>query len=219
MQDEFHVSMRSRPRPFRGRLTPTVVMAFLVFLIAPVNSVQAQGLMDILTAPKTLIDRAIEARSVGDIAKDNKIVLKVNAIMADLGTIKASTEIYEQRLLVTGIFDDRKLYDRFRSAVRKVEGVKKLYWHVVYMSKRDQKKQASKLLGWADALALDAKVGVKLVATKDVADVNFRVAVDSFATVYLLGRARSKEEARKAVDVASSTEGVKKLKNYVSVRP
>ena len=83
------------------------------------NPAQAQ-LGDILTAPKTLIDRAIEARSAADIKRDNEIVLKVNQAMADAGSIKASTEIYEQRLLVTGIFDDKDTYDKFEKAVREI---------------------------------------------------------------------------------------------------
>ncbi|MGH6969786.1 MAG: hypothetical protein ACREEN_11860, partial [Stellaceae bacterium] len=53
-------------------------------------------------------------------------------------TIKASTEIYEQRLLVTGPFDDRPTYDKFEAGVRGVARVKQLYWHVVYMSDADQ---------------------------------------------------------------------------------
>ena len=52
-------------------------------------------LSDILLGPKTLIDRAIEARSSSDLARDNAIVIDVNKVMADLGTIKASTQIYE----------------------------------------------------------------------------------------------------------------------------
>ena len=62
---------------------------------------------DVITAPATLIERAVEARSAADIAEDNRIVVVVNAVMAEYGTIKASTEIYEQRLLVTGLFDDK----------------------------------------------------------------------------------------------------------------
>ncbi len=58
---------------------------------------------------QTAIAYAIEARSAEDIAKDTEIVVDVNKIMVDLGTIKASTEIYEQRLLVTGLFDDKAL--------------------------------------------------------------------------------------------------------------
>lgn len=174
---------------------------------------------DLLKAPKTLFDRAIEARSAEDIATDNRIVLDVNGVMADLGTIKASTEIYEQRLLITGIFDDRSLYKRFRAAVDDVEGIRKLYWHVVYMSAADQEKRAATLLDWADVLVLDTKVEAELLATRGVADVNFRVATDALGTVYLLGRARSTEERDKAVRTARGVEGVKRVIDQVDVRP
>lgn len=174
-------------------------------------------LLDVLTAPKTLIDRAIEARTASDIAKDNEIVVKVNAIMADLGTIKASTEIYEQRLLVTGVFDDKTLYDRFEKDVRAVKGVKKLYWHVSYVAKDDPRRQ--QMLDWADATVMATKAQARLVGTGGVADVNFRTTSDAFATVYLLGRARSGEEAKKAVARARDGNGVKKVVTYVDVRP
>jgi hyperosmotically inducible protein len=66
---------------------------------------------------------------------------------------------------------------------------------------------------------LDNKAGLKLVGTRAVSDVNYRIAADAFATVYMLGRARSKEEADKAVAALKGTEGMKKLVNYVEVRP
>ncbi len=53
------------------------------------------------------------------------------------------------------------------------------------------------MLDWVDAMTLDAKVSINLVSTAGVADVNLRVAVDSFANVYLIGRARSEEESKK----------------------
>ena len=98
-----------------------VIALFASFAVATTASAQ---LSDILLGPKTLIDRAIEARSSTDIARDNAIVIDVNKVMAELGTIKASTEIYEQRLLVTGIFSDEKIYKQFETGVRKVDGVK-----------------------------------------------------------------------------------------------
>ena len=39
---------------------------------------------------------------------------------------------------------------------------------------------------------------------------NFRTAVDSFGTTYLLGRARSQEELNKALKAVGETEGVAK---------
>ena len=174
---------------------------------------------DILTAPKTLIDRAIEARSTSDIAKDNEVVLKVNKVMANVGSIKASTEIYEQRLLVTGLFDDKPTYDKFEKGVRAVTGVKKLYWHVAYMSKADQEKNKASMADWKEVLEMETKAKGRLIGTRGVADVNFRVCGDASRTLYLLGRARSGEEKEKALARIKDGEGVKKVTDYVEVRP
>ena len=173
---------------------------------------------DVLLSPKTIVDRAIEARSTQDIATDNEIVIKVNSLMAELGTIKASTEIYEQKLLVTGLFDDKALYRKFLAGVKKIKGVKKLYWHVKYMSPSEQKKNNRLLMDWSDALVLDARVGIDLFGAGGVADVNYRVAVDSFGTVYLLGRARSRREHDKALKVARATKDVRRVVDLVQIR-
>jgi len=168
--------------------------------------------------PKTLIDRAIEARSMGDIAKDNEVVLKVNKVMADAKTASASTEIYEQRLLITGIIDDKKTYDQFEKGVRAVKDVKKLYWHVAMLTKEEQEKRKAELAGWSDVLALSTKGHGRLVGTAGVADVNFRVCGDAFRTLYIIGRARSQEEANKAIARLKEGDGVKKVVSYIDVR-
>lgn len=174
-------------------------------------------LMDVLTAPKTLIDRAIEARTASDIAKDNVIVAKVNGYMGKHATIKASTEIYEQRLLITGLFDDKATYDQFHKDVRGVEGVRKLYWHVTYLAKDDPKRKA--LPSWADTVEMGVKAQGRLIGTRGVADVNFRTTVDSYGTLYVIGRARSQDEANKAMARLREGEGIKKVVNYIDVRP
>ena len=195
-------------------VTAISFMAFSGFIPA-----RAGLLDDVLSAPKTLFDRAIEARSTSDIITDNEIVIEINAIMAELGTIKASTEIYEQRLLMTGLFDDAELYEEFRERVMEVEGIRKLYWHVEYMSEEDQEANEAEMLDWVDAIELDARIGIHLFETAGIADVNLRVAVDSFASVYLIGRARSQEEMLKAVEVTSATEGVGVVINYIDMNP
>lgn len=174
---------------------------------------------DILKAPKTLIDRAIEARSTADIAKDNRIVIDVNRIMADLGTIKASTEIYEQKLLITGIFADQKTHDSFHEQVKKVEGVKELFWHALVLTDAERERRKDTLLGWDDVLVLETKVGIEMVATRGVTDVNFRTAADSLGTIYLMGRARSQEELDKAIATVRNTDGVGQVVSYAFVRP
>lgn len=196
-----------------------LLLALAAGIAAPIGAPALAGITDILAAPKTLFDRVIEARSTSDIVKDNEIVLAVNRIMAELGTIKASTEIYEQRLLVTGLFDDAALHKNFRERVKAVRGVRKIYWHVAYLSKTVQERRKKELIGWSDALVLDAKVGLALIGARGVADVNFRVATDAFGTVYLIGRARSKEELAKALKLSRATTGAKRVVNYVEVRP
>ncbi len=197
---------------------PALALGLALALVLHAAPAPAQ-LMDFLTAPKTLVDRAIEARKAGDIFEDNRIVIDVNKVMANLGTIKASTEIYEQHLLITGIFDDKATYDKFRAGVKKVKGVKKLYWHARYMSKKDQERRKSQMVDWKDALVVAAKVRTNMIKTRGVADVNFKTAIDAFSTVYVLGRARSSEEMKKLLSVIAKTEGVKKVVNYGYVKP
>jgi len=72
---------------------------------------------------------------------------------------------------------------------------------------------------WTDAVELDARVGFSLIETAGIADVNLRVAVDAFANVFVLGRARSDEELQKAIEVSSETEGVGVVINYIEMRP
>lgn len=197
--------------------------AFLAFAIsATVAAVPASAqLSELLLGPKTLIDRAIEARSSSDLARDNAIVIDVNRVMADLGTIKASTQIYEQDLLITGLFADGETYRKFEKGVRAVEGVKKLYWHVTYMT--DKAKQdaiaAGRMMDWKDVLTLETKAQARLIGTAGIADVNFRVTADPFGNLYLMGRARSGEELKKAIAKLEEGDGVKKVYNYALVRP
>ena len=187
-----------------------------VLVLAPATLAFGQ-LSDILLFPKTMVDRAIEARSMSDIAKDNEIVLKVNRAMAAHRTIKASTRIYEQRLLITGLFDDKETYDKFEKDVRAIAGVKTLFWHAIYMPKEEQQRR--KLLDWSDVVVLETKAEGRLIGTPGVADVNFRIAADAFGTIYLLGRGRSKEELTKARARARDGVNVKKLVEYTELRP
>lgn len=196
------------------RLPHLVRMALTFTLIAAVG-----GCAEALISPKTIVDRAIEARSAGDIADDNRIVVAANKVMAELKLVSASTEIYEQRLLVTGIIESPADYEAFKRGIEQISGVKRLYWHVVQMSEAEQEAQGDALLSWTDTLALDAKIGVRLFDRDGVADVNFREGVDPFATVYLLGRARSQNELDIAMAATQGTKGVKKVVNYVEVRP
>lgn len=200
----------------------SVFAVLAIAFSATVTAMPASAqLSDILLGPKTLIDRAIEARSSSDLARDNAIVIDVNRVMADLGTIKASTQIYEQRLLITGLFAEGETYRKFEKGVRAVEGVKKLYWHVTYMTDKvkDEAITVGRMMDWKDVLAFETKAMARLIGTAGIADVNFRVTGDPFGNLYLMGRARSREELKKAISKLGEGDGVKKVYNYALVRP
>lgn len=197
---------------------PIAVIAASILL--PGVSANAFGHLDVIAPPKTSFDPAIEARSTSDIMMDNKIVIALNAIMANFGIIKASTEFYEQRLLITGLLDGRKPYRNFLAELTILHNINVLYWSIRNLNKSKQKKwkKAGKIIGWADALLLDTKVGLALVDERGVADVKFRVASDTFSHVYILGQARSKGELKTAMKAARGAESAKKIVNYVIVR-
>ncbi|MDO8606245.1 MAG: BON domain-containing protein [Phaeospirillum sp.] len=195
------------------RIASLIAAAGAVMVATPARA----QFMDILTAPKTLIERAVEARSVSDIAKDNAIVVKVNAAMARQGAIKASTEIYEQRLLVTGLFDDRATHDAFQRDVKAVEGVRKLYWHVTYLAENDPRRET--LPSWSDTLAIAAKAQLRLTKAAGGKYVNFRVTGDSYGNLYVIGRAYTKEEAADIVAALREGDGVKKVVSTIEIRP
>ena len=52
-----------------------------------------------------------------------------------------------------------------------------------------------------------------------ITNVNLRVAVDAFANVYIIGRARSTDERDKTIAAARETKGAKKIVDYIDVRP
>jgi osmotically-inducible protein OsmY len=172
----------------------------------------------LIVSPKKIVDAAIEARSSQDLAKDNEIVAKFNVILANLGSFNASSTIYEQTLLITGLFDDKEAYDRLKAETGKIEGVKKLHWKAAYMSADDQKRRDN-LLSWDDVLLMGTKAEARLIGDEGVADVNFRTTADAFGTLYLMGRARSKEELDLAILKARDGNGVKKLVSYAFARP
>jgi hyperosmotically inducible protein len=136
-----------------------------------------------------------------------------------MGNLDASTEIYEQRLLITGDFEDAETYDEFRRRVQVVPDVRNLLWHAIYMSPSERLEKADQRLSWTETLALDTQAEYALLETKGVADVNLRVGVDPFGAAFVLGRARSAGERDKAIAAVRSVEGIRDVVDYIDVRP
>lgn len=169
-------------------------------------------------SPVTLVQRAVEDRSMEDIADDNKIVVAVNKLMAKYETISVSTEVYEQHLLVYGIMDEKAMFDGFNAEVAKIAGVKKLYNRVVHMTEAEQEARDDNMLGFAEGLKVKAKIEIDWLDTPGLQSLNFRIAVDPMGIAYVLGRAKSAAERDRALAVAGNAEGVKRVRDYTFIR-
>lgn len=169
-------------------------------------------------SPVALVQRAVEDRSLEDITADNKIVIAVNKLMAKYETITVSTEIYEQRLLVYGIMEDKALYDGFNTELAKIAGVKKLYNKVLHMTEGQQKAQEDSMIGFAEGIKVKAKIEVAWLDAPGLESPNFRVAVDPMGAAYVLGRAKTSAERDRAIAVVRNAERVKRVNNYAVVR-
>jgi hyperosmotically inducible protein len=170
-------------------------------------------------APVTVVQRAMEERSAADITKDNEIVIDVNQLMAKYETISVSTEIYEQRLVVYGLLDDKATYDGFRKDTEAVEGIKQLHWHVLLMTEEEQKAKEDEMLGFSGGLKVKALIEKDWLDTEGINSLNYRVAVGALGEAYVLGRAFTAAERDKALAVVRNTSGVTNVVDYVEVRP
>lgn len=206
---------RRGTRSFARSLLVCSLALMGVGFAAPPADAQLERL---IMSPKKVIDTAIEARSTEDLAKDNEIVVKFNGAMADIGSLNATSTIYEQVLTVTGLFDNKANYDKLKKATQQIPGVKKLHWHAVYIS-AEEKKTRKDVASWDNVLAMQKKAEARMISAEGVSDVNFRVCVDALGTVYVMGRARSKGELDKAIATARNGDGIKKAVNYAVVRP
>ncbi|MDX1737121.1 MAG: BON domain-containing protein [Alphaproteobacteria bacterium] len=169
--------------------------------------------------PITVVQRVVEDRSATDIAKDTEIVAKANVAMADSKVISASTIVYEQRLVVYGIVTDNQKYKKLERDVRAIDGVKKLYWHVKYMSESEKESRDAELVGLADGVAAQAKIEAEWIKSDIVSSTNFRVGIDPFGTAYVMGRGKTGKERDAALAIVRGTEDIRRVKNYSVVRP
>lgn len=169
-------------------------------------------------SPVTVVQRAVEERSMADIAADNRIVLAANRVMTKYTTATVSTEIYEQTLLVYGMVKDPAVHDGMRAEIGAIDGVRRLHWHVHQMSEAEQEARDAEIVGFAEGLKIKADIETAWLGAEGVESLNFRIAVGPLGDAYMIGRAKSAQEMERAVAVVRNTEGVRRLTNYASIR-
>lgn len=169
--------------------------------------------------PITLGQRAVEDRSAGDIARDTEIFSKANAAMATNKTLAISTLVYEQVLVAYGLSDDQAKMDAVHAAFRNIDGLRRLHWHVEYMSPEEQKRQEAKILNVAQTTRIRGEIEANWLDAEGVESPNFRVGVDPLGHAILLGRAHSAKEEQRVIGIVRGIEGVRKTTEYIYVKP
>jgi len=169
-----------------------------------------------INTPKTLLDRSIEARSAGDIAQDTAIYLAASARLVEHSAISVNAEVYEGNLLVTGLMNDIEDCEPLKGDLERIDGVSQVHWHVLCTPRAEQRAQGA--IGDFRRMVLRTKVGLRLLGDTEVADVNYRIAVDAQRNAVLLGRARSEAERAAAIRAAEG-DGIHAVIAYIDVRP
>jgi osmotically-inducible protein OsmY len=135
---------------------------------------------------------------------------------------EVNVDVWEGRVLLTGIVDDPKNGKFAVSAVRKVTGVKAVYSHIqnspektVKMRKVDKSGQEAKEVFSDDALII--KIKTRMFSEKaSVKSANYRLRVVAGHT-YVIGFARDANEKKDILQVIRKTPGVKAMTQYITV--
>lgn len=192
----------------RSRIVKPAVVSAL--LIAPVLS----GCV-LLAAPAVVagVSAARQERTVGNAVDDVRIRNTIQARLANENPstfVNVSTTSIEGRVLLTGrVANPQTRLDATRVAWT-VEGVRKV----------DNDIEVTDQAGWLDRpkdIWIRTQVATSLLADKYIKDVNYTVDTVN-GVVYLTGVGQDQAEVDRAIQIAKTVDGVKRVENYVVLK-
>lgn len=156
---------------------------------------------------------ATEERGVDGALQDTRIAADINKKFLDEGIDffrRVDVTVYNGRVLLTGYTPSMQMRLAAIRYAWQAEGVKEVINEINIAESADIADSAK------DA-RISAEVKTKLTFAQDIYAVNYKVTtVDG--TVYLIGLARSREEAARAVRQAKRVAGVKRIISHVKVK-
>ena len=177
--------------------------------------------------------KAWEDRSTDDQVTDTKIGAGILDRLAsrDKGLLlDVSTDVWEQRVLLTGALDNAREKAAVERLVRSDKRIRQLYSHIKIVSnkakqaRRQQakKKDASeKKNGFEQTVNdfwIETKIKAQLLTAKNVTSVNYRWR-SVLNDIYIIGRAASTAERKKVLGIIRETEGVKSVRPHIRIIP
>ena len=206
------------------------IARMVLVTVAGVGVLGATGCLQVYEqAAKTVF----EDRSNDDHILDAKIDTGILSALADKDKsllLDVKTDVWEQRVMLTGTLDDAKMKKDVVQLVQLSDPrIRKIYDEIQLVSTAEQEqrreaaknKDASQKEGVGQAVNdfwIETKINAQLLSTRGVVSVNYRWR-SVRNVVYLIGRARSKDELETVLGVISKTEGVKEVKPFVEIKP
>ncbi|MCY3822364.1 MAG: BON domain-containing protein [Nitrospinae bacterium] len=178
------------------------------------------------------VKSAFEDRSLKQQVEDTKIHANLlqEYLRVDSGLpVDVNTDVWEGRVLLTGLVDSEKKRDAVLSILRGDSRIKAVYDHILLGSPAEVERNRAaaktkpaverdivKLSRIASDAWIEAKLKGQFLATQGVNSVNYRwQAVRN--KVYIIGRARTESEKKLVLQIIRGTKGVIHLEEYIQV--
>jgi len=175
--------------------------------------------------------KTLEDRHTSDFVTDTQIGTNLMSALAQKDAnlaMDVNVDVWEQRVMLTGTVADARTRAEVVQKVREDKRVLKVYDEIQVVSAAEiarrralaKQKDASQKEGFERFVSdywIETKISGALISAREVASVNMRWrSVRNI--VYLIGRARTPEEYRKATELIRSVDGVQQLKSFVEVK-
>jgi hyperosmotically inducible protein len=202
-------------------------------ILASVAVVVVLGATGCLQVYEQAAKTAFEDRSNDDHILDVKIDTNILSALSDKDKsllLDVKTDVWEQRVMLTGTLDDPKVKADVVQLVKQADPrLKKIYDEVQIVSteEKEQRREAAKNkdenkkegVGQAvNDFWIETKINAQLLSTRGVTSVNYRWR-SVRDVVYLIGRSRSDDELKTVLGIVRKTEGVTEVKPFVEIKP
>lgn len=171
-----------------------------------------------------------EHRISEDQFTDSKIGATLMAGLAEqsLGLlIDVNADVWETRVLLTGMVTDPSVRQEVVRKVRSDKRILKVYDEIQVVSAADQAKRREAAKAMSSQAAanqpdndfwVETKISAKLVSAQNVISVNYRWR-SVRNTLYVIGRAQSKQEMTQVLALIKATDGVARVKSFIEIKP
>lgn len=158
------------------------------------------------------IDQSVN--KVGNFMDDSTITARVKAALLDDSTLKSrdiAVKTERKAVTLSGFVSSQAQAEKAVAIAKGVEGVSNVH------DKLHVSEGTSSLTGYAGDAATTSEIKAKLLADSTISSLNIKVET-SDGVVQLSGQVDSQQQAQRAENIVKTVNGVKSVKNDISVK-